>query len=371
MVAGYNRSILLFRKDLLLEFKKLGFEILAVAPNDDPAVGGELQKLGIAYREIPLARNGFNPLMDVVLLFRLIGIIFRYKPTFVLSYTIKPVIYGSLAAAFFRKIKAFALVTGLGYLETHSSGTSKLFIRKVIRLLYKTSLCRIAGIIFQNEEDRSYFIDHKLITKKTPSIVVSGSGVNLGEYLRKASVVTPVRFLLVSRLLKSKGVSLFVEAAAALKKNYPRTEFHLIGQFDEKNPDGIDKAWLMHRVDRGDVIFHGFQKDVRDILGQASVFVLPSHYREGLPRTILEAMAMGKPVITTDNTGCRETVNDRVNGFLIPVKDQQRLQEAMREFITDPTLIATMGEKSYQLASQKFDVRIVNHDIVRFINSLL
>lgn len=352
---------------MLLAFKTEGYDVLAVAPDDHPEVGDELKTLGIEYKPVKLSRTGFNPLLDFVFLVSLYRIIKDYRPDVIIPYTVKPVIYGSLAASVLSGIQVFPMITGLGYLETEGGGSKKRFVKKIMLWLYKLSLKKIAGILFQNEDDAAYFKKRKLIGKGIPVKVISGSGINIVQFKKVAPVISPVRFLLVARLLKSKGVQLYIDAATSLKKRYPHAEFHLIGQFDDHNPDGIDKKWLNESVEKKFIVFHGFQNDIRTILAASSVFVLPSYYREGVPRTILEAMAMAKPVITTDNTGCRETVKDQSNGFLIPVRSLQPLVNAMEHFIQKPESIERMGNESYNMVLRRFDVHIVNDHILTFV----
>lgn len=368
LIASYNRSIILFRKDLLLEFKERGYKILAVAHNDSSDVQEALQVLGINYTSVPLSRTGFNPFSDLIFLFTLIRIIRNFNPSCILAYTIKPVIYGAMAARFFKRSEMYALITGLGYLETETGGGFKKIVRMIILGLYRLAMSKVNGVIFQNKDDLDYFQRKRLIQGTTPTCVVNGSGVNLNQFAPAASVKNPIKFMLTSRLIQAKGVGLYLEAAKIVKTKYPETEFHLVGQLDSNNPDSIPQHELQTAIDSGIVNFHGFQSDVRSLLGVISVFVLPSYYREGVPRTILEAMAMGKPIITTDSTGCRETVESGVNGFLIEKKKLEPLVESMCRFIQNPELIEIMGQASLKLAHEKFDVVRVNQRMLNFMN---
>lgn len=368
LIASYNRSIILFRKDLLLEFRKKGYEILAVAHNDAPDVQATLQSLGISFQSVPVSRTGLNPFKDLIFLNALIRIMRTYKPSCILAYTIKPVIYGAMAARVFKRAEMYALITGLGYLETEGGGGLKKLIRKGILTLYRFAMRNVNGVIFQNTDDRDYFISNKLIRHTTPTKVVNGSGVNMSLFEQAAPVKKPVTFMLIARLIHAKGVGLYLEAAKQIKAKHPAVEFHLVGQLDAENPDSIRQDELHSAIDSGIITFHGFQNDVRSLLGKSSVFVLPSYYREGVPRTILEAMAMGKPVITTDNTGCRETVEQEVNGFLIEKKKLEPLIDAMNRFIDNPELIEQMGNASLKIARDKFDVERVNQEMLNFMN---
>jgi glycosyltransferase involved in cell wall biosynthesis len=342
--------------------------VIAIAPNDDLGVGTTLSKFGIHFKAVSFSRTGLNPFRDIWFCIQLIKIIRSYKPSIVIPYTVKPVIYGSAVSGIFSKAKVFPLITGIGYIETRYDSIFKKAIQKLMLLMYRVSIKSVEGVFFQNHDDKDYFLDKRIILEKTPTCVVNGSGINLNEFTNAPAVVKPIRFLLIARLIKAKGVELYLHAAKQIKGVHPEVEFHLIGQLDEQNPDSIDVTQLKAYVDQRIVYFHGFQNDVRDILAKSSVFVLPSYYREGVPRTILEAMAMSKPIITTNNVGCKETVEDGVNGFLIPVHAVLDLQLSMERFIKDPSIIKTMGIESYRIAKSKFDVNMVNRAMLSFMN---
>jgi glycosyltransferase involved in cell wall biosynthesis len=252
------------------------------------------------------------------------------------------------------------LVTGLGYFFTDRRGD---LISKVTEALYRLALKKVTTVIFQNIDDEMVLRDTGIIDGETRSLVVNGSGVDLREYSPEPLPANSPRFLMIARLLGNKGVREYVEAASRVKRRHPGVCFSLAGWIDE-GPDSVSNAELTVWVQRGDIDYLGPLKDVRPAIINASTYVLPS-YREGTPRTVLEAMAMGRPIITTDAPGCRETVIDGENGFLVPVKSVDALVDAMQKFIDDPELAIHMGKRSRMLAEQKYDVHKVNAIMLR------
>jgi glycosyltransferase involved in cell wall biosynthesis len=365
--GSYIFSLINFRKNLLEDLVRHGYSVLAIAPGYDEEVVNKLKEMNVEFRSVELSRTGFNPFRDIVTLLELLRMLKLDKPALLITYTIKPVIYGTLAASFFPRVKTLALITGLGYLDTGTRTWKKKFMQSIIHALYRFSLRHLHFIAFQNPDDRDYFLEHKLIRSRTSMTITAGSGVDLSFYTRAEAIKKPVIFLLTARLIRAKGIDQYLDAASKLRRQYGNAAvFQLIGMLDENNPDSIDQSALNRLVEEGIIDYKGFQKDVRSLLRECSVFVLPSYYREGTPRTILEAMAMGKAIITTDNPGCRETVKNGSNGFLIPIKRADALKEAMEKFIKQPDLIETMGEASYQLAKTKYDVHLVNKQLFEF-----
>ena len=285
-------------------------------------------------------------------------------PDVVLAYTIKPVIYGMLAAYMAKVPKRFALITGLGYAFTGlEQGNPLSHFQKLVFALYRRALQHCHKVFFQNPDDQALFVQLKLLAQQTPSVVVNGSGVNLQQFnLQPLPLSDDGRpkpsFLLIARLLVDKGVQEYAAAAKIIKAQHPEVEFHLVGWIDD-NPSAIDAEDLAQWVADQRLQFWGKLADVRPAICAASVYVLPS-YREGTPRTVLEAMAMGRAVITTDAPGCRETVVDAENGYLVEVKSVDSLVMAMQKIIDQPERIAPMGQASRQLALTKYDVDQVN-----------
>ena len=360
LVASFSESIIRFRGELIDRMLEIGIEVHVACPDINFSVRNRLIDKGVVLHEIPLNRAGINPLRDIYTFYSLIKIIRKIKPDILFCYTVKPVIYGMLAASLNNVPSSCALITGLGYAFTGPVTGSKQFIRFVILHLYKIALSRSTIVFFQNTDDADLFIKLGVIGS-TSFRIVNGSGVNTGYYVPSAFPARPV-FLLVARLLGDKGVREFVEAARFVKKIYPFAQFDLVGWIDE-NPDAISKQELDLWCDSGLINYRGKLLDVRPAIASSSVYVLPS-YREGTPRSVLEAMAMGRPIITTDAPGCRETVVDGDNGFLVPVKSAELLATAMLKFIEHPELISRMGKRSRQISEEKYDVNKVNDYIL-------
>ncbi|NNH38969.1 glycosyltransferase family 4 protein [Acinetobacter terrae] len=365
MICSYLPSALNFRGKLLEAIQAKGYEIHVFAPDltDFADELNQLQQLGYQIHEIPMQRTGTNPIKDLNTLMEMYRLIRQIKPDVVLSYTIKPLIYGTLAAWLAKVPKRFALITGLGYaFQNVESGKRSLF-QKMVYGLYAQALKHADKVFFQNPDDLKLFRDMHLLEANKPTVVVNGSGVNVQNFdvmplpLNEQGIVK-ASFLLIARLLGDKGVREYAEAARIIKAKYPETEFHLVGWIDD-NPSAISQAELDTWVSEKTVNYWGKLSDVRPAISASSVYVLPS-YREGTPRTVLEAMAMGRAVITTDAPGCRETVSNGLNGYLVGVKSVDDLVQAMQYFIEDPKLIAYMGQRSREIALNKYDVHQVN-----------
>jgi glycosyltransferase involved in cell wall biosynthesis len=290
----------------------------------------------------------------------------RVKPTFVLGYTVKPVIYGSLAGWLASVPRRFALITGLGYAFQGEGQRGRL--QKLVQALYSMAIARVEKVFFQNPDDEALFRQRKILQASTRSFVVNGSGVDLNEFAVAPLPPGPPRFLLIARLLGDKGVREYAHAARLVRARYPEAKFGIAGWIDE-NPDAISKSELDAWVAEGTLQYFGRMSDVRPALENSSVYVLPS-YREGTPRTVLEAMAMGRAIITTDAPGCRETVINGDNGFLVPVKSVDELAQAMISFVQRPALMQTMGLRGRQLAEEKYDVHKVNEMMLREMGML-
>ena len=282
------------------------------------------------------------------------------QPDYALAYTIKPVIYGLLAAASAKVPHRAALITGLGYaFQDTETDAKKNWIRKVTRQLYAKALSTAEITFFQNEDDQKLFADLGITQPKQYTVVVNGSGVNTEKFSpQPLPDGDEIHFLLIGRLLKDKGVREYVEAARQIKKHYPQAVFNLVG-FLDSNPSSVTQTELDQWVNEGTVKFWGKLTDVRPAINACHVFVLPS-YREGTPRTVLEAMATGRAIITTDAPGCRQTVEDGYNGWLVPVQSSEKLAEAMERFLKEPALIESMAQASLEIARNKYDVNIVN-----------
>lgn len=365
MISSFLPSVLNFRGKLLEAIHAQGYEIHIMAPEfaSFPEEQQKLQALGYHLHEIPMQRTGTNPLSDLKLLKHLYQNIRQIQPDYVLSYTIKPVIYGTLASWLAKIPHRFALITGLGYaFQNVESGKRSLF-QKMVHGLYAQALKHSDKVFFQNPDDLKLFQDMHLLDAEKPTVVVNGSGVNVQDFdvlplPQNDAGTVKASFLLITRLLGDKGVREYAEAARIIKAKHPATEFHLVGWIDD-NPSAISQAELDEWIADGRLKYWGKLSDVRPTIAESSVYVLPS-YREGTPRTVLEAMAMGRAIITTDAPGCRETVSHGVNGYLVGVKSVDELVQSMQYFIEDPKLIEYMGQRSREIALHKYDVHQVN-----------
>lgn len=369
MISSFLPSALNFRGKLLEAIALLGYEVHIMAPelNQFPDEYQKLIALGYQVHEIPMQRTGTNPVADLKLLKHLYQQIRQIQPDVVLSYTIKPVIYGTLAAWLAKVPQRFALITGLGYAFQNVESGQRSIFQKMVHGLYAQALKHANKVFFQNPDDLKLFQDMHLLAADKPTVVVNGSGVNVQDFKvmplpKNDAGMVKASFLLIARLLGDKGVREYAEAARIIKQDYPEAKFHLVGWIDD-NPSAIAQAELDRWIADQRLQFWGKLSDVRPAIAASSVYVLPS-YREGTPRTVLEAMAMGRAVITTDAPGCRETVNHGVNGYLVAVKSVDELVQSMRYFIEDPKLIDYMGRRSREIALNKYDVHQVNRHML-------
>jgi len=368
VVAGHPKSLINFRLPLLLRFKSLGYNVHVSAPglSEDREVYQILMENEIHPHDVPFQRVGMNPLSDLRAAWVLFRAMRAVRADIVLSYTVKPVIWGTLAAAAGRVPQRIVLITGLGYVFTADASGKRRIVRSILSKLYGIALRHADNIFFQNPDDASEFHTLGLLPQSASVSVVNGSGVDLTRFTPSPLPPTsqPLRFLLIARMLEDKGVQEFAVAAGRIKDTHPNVHFDLVGGTD-KNPNSIPRETLERWKTEKGVTWHGSQADVRPYLANCHVFVLPSRYREGTPRSILEAMATGRPIITTDSPGCRETVVRGVNGFLIPPGDADALECAMRRLIDTPEIVSAMANESLRIAREKYDVRLVNNQMLQ------
>ena len=358
-VASYPDSILNFRGRLISSLLKSGFYVHVAAPNfadlhDDVQ---KLKEMGVFVHDLNFDRTGTNPFKDLSTLYSLYQLMIKTKPGVILVYTIKPVIYGLIAAWLARVPNRYAIITGLGYTFTDTR-KSKTLLKFIVRFLYRLSIKTAKKVFFQNSDDQLLFHKLKITNQKRQNLVlVNGSGVDLDKF-NVAPFPSEIHFLMICRFLVGKGIREYAEAAKIVKKRYPNVKFDLVGWLDD-NPDSIEKNELESWIVSGNINYLGEKKDVRPSISNCSVYVLPS-YREGIPRTVLEAMAMGRPIVTTDAPGCRETVDEGKNGFKVDVQSVDQLVDKLSLFIQRPELIKKMGECSRKMVEIKFDVDKVN-----------
>jgi len=370
LIGSLPKSLVNFRGKLLEELSIMGHEVHACANEilKDQESCTKLKKIGVTIHSIPIERNGLNPIKDFITFLSIIKLYLRLRPNIVLSYTIKPVVWGGLAAFLFPRIKYFALITGLGYAFTGSAHGKRLIIKNIIKILYKISLKKASAVIFQNPDDNKEFINLKIIPKSKKAFIVNGSGVDLDYFRSNGFPEGKVIFLMISRLLRDKGVREFIEAGQIINRENHVANFFLLGDIDS-NPDAISREDIELLTNSKWFKWMDFAEDVRPFINNCHVFVLPS-YREGTPRTVLEAMSMERPIITTNSAGCKETVEQGGNGYLVPIKDPLSLSIAIKKFINNPEIIIQMGKKSRIIAAEKYDVNKVNLQMIKALGLL-
>jgi glycosyltransferase involved in cell wall biosynthesis len=356
ILGSFGPSMILFRLPLIQALRQRGCNVVAAVPLSElgDMDRAQLSSLGVVLVDAPVARHSVSFLSSVVYTSRIAMLMKRHRVDAVVSYTVKPVIFGTFAARIAGVKKIVPLVTGLGSVFTGAAVTTKQrTVRAILSRLYKAALAIAGCAFFQNPDDpRDLAALGGLSVQRTRVETMPGSGVDLRHYAVSPlpSASDGIVFLMIARIIADKGVREFAEAAALLRQRSAGVRCILVGPFDA-NPSGVSRAELQSW---NDVEYFGPAEDVRPLIASCHVYVLPS-YREGTPRSVLEAMAMGRPIVTTDAPGCRETVVNGDNGFLVPVSDGAALAVAMQRFINAPELIGPMGARSRQIAENKYD----------------
>lgn len=364
VVIGQMASyVVAFRGDLLQRFVELGHEVVAMAPEDDTQARQALAAIGVAYEPAPIERTGMDPLRDMGSVTALVRVFRRVRPDMVLGTGAKPVIYGSLAARAAGVPVRVAMITGVGSALGGGGSLGRRSLARLLRVMYAVALRGVRLVIFQNQDDAALFRELGLIPSRQRTLVVNGSGVHLERFPLAPLPPPPVKFLMIGRLIRDKGVNEYVDAARIVRRERPGATFQLLGPLDS-NPSAVSPEQLGRWVDEGVIDYLGETTDVRPFIGAAHACVLPS-YREGVPRSVLEAMSMGRPIVTTDVPGCRETVHEGRNGHLVPARDPAALAAAMvRLMEVDDDALANMGRESRRMAETAFDVHEVNRVII-------
>lgn len=371
IISGNDRSLINFRGPLIAALVGDGHEVVACAPEETPTVPCQLKSLGARFTPVNFARAGLNPFADVLSLHRIKAVLRQERPDAVLTYTIKAVIYGTLAARQLEIPRIYTLITGLGA-AFHTAGLKGWLLSLLATRFFRCALPRCTHVMVQNREIAEFLLDRRMVQERNRLTVVPGSGVDTVQF---PAMPFPVRatpcFLLLGRLLKDKGIVEYVEAAREVRRIIPAARFLLIGDFDP-NPAAITPDQLEAWKGEGVIEHHFLKADVRPFLAQCTTYVLPS-YHEGMPRSVLEAMATARPVVTTDAIGCRETIFgvNRAqfptqgwyageNGLLVPVCSRRELAAALLYLAKNPQLAEAMGRRGRELAEQYFDVQKVN-----------
>ncbi len=359
IVLNTSWNIYNFRLGLVKALLAEGHEVVAIAPRDEYTV--KLVALGCSYAEVKMDSRGANPLKDLALTFELFKIYKRLQPDVILQYTIKPNIYGTFAASALR-IPVINNVCGLGTAFLNRNLVSRFAIA-----MYKLAFRFPKLVFFQNEDDKDFFLKSKII-KNTKTDVLPGSGINIDEFVPGNRYQDkPFTFLLISRLIHDKGILEYIDAIKMLKSKGVEARFQLLGQLDTKHSRGIAKNLVDEWIDKGVVEYLGSTDDVKPYINNSDCVVLPS-YREGTPRSLLEAASSGKPLVATNVAGCNNIVDDQVNGFLCKAKNAADLASKMEQMLAlDKDALDKMGKASRTIARENFDEKIV---IDKYISSI-
>jgi glycosyltransferase involved in cell wall biosynthesis len=362
VIGVYAGSLLTFRGDMLRSMAANGHAVLAMAPEDDAVVRAALQSMGVMFATVPLHRTSANPIQDIGTILNLARALRRFRAEAVLVYAAKPVVYGSIAARLVGVRLRAAMITGAGSVLNGGSGVRRRALSVLVRRLYSIALGGTHIVFFQNPDDEMLFRSLGLVGDNQRTVRINGSGVDLTYFSAAPMPPPPVTFLMIGRLIRDKGIQEYVEAARRVRRDHPDARFQLLGPLDS-NPSAISRRELDTWRQEGAVEYLGSTADVRPFLARAHVCVLPS-YGEGMPRSVLEAMAMGRAILTTDAPGCRETVESGRNGLLVPPRDAVALAEGMVQILSEPERLELMGRQSRAIAEERFDVHAVNRTIL-------
>lgn len=366
IVANSSWNIYNYRLALARFLESKDYKIITIAPLDKYTSTLQIEFATSHFTIQHLSPKSNNPLKDFAFLRELHQIYKKVQPDLILHYTIKPNIYGSLVARWL-KIPCISTLTGLGYTFIHPN-----LLTRYITFLYKIALQKNKYVIFHNTDDFHFFIQKKLVPTKTAKII-KGSGVDTIFFNSKQNHISKNEnfvFLFIGRLLYDKGIIEYAQAAQQLNKIFKNIEFWIVGDYETKNPSKITQQdfdkWIKHEA----ITFFGKTNDVRTFIQKSNVIVLPS-YREGMPRSILEGMAMRKPIITTNTPGCRETVINGINGFLVPMKNSKALEKVMHKMLLkSKNDLMLMGEESRSKVIKEFSQKIINQHYLSLIDSI-
>ncbi len=361
LVEGFSRALVYFRPPLIRSLQRAGHEVtVATCLESDDGVADAMAAMGVPCEHLPIIRNRIRVFGDLVLLWKLWRLIRRTQPEVLLTWTIKPNLYGPIAGRLARVPRIGIVVCGLGRVLLGSGLASWIGWRGL-----RFSAARCDCVVAQNPDDYESMRQHGVITARTNAIRTAGCGVDLNEFSMEPLPAQPV-VLMLGRLLASKGVYEYIEAAAIVRRRRPDVRFELAGLLETGN-DAVPEACIQEAAARSDIEYLGFLEDqdlVRAAIRRSCLYVLPS-WHEGTPHSTLEAMAMGRPIVTTDVRGCRETVQDGINGHLTPRGDAQALADAILKMLADPERLVVMGAESRKLAETVFDARIVAQTLMQ------
>ena len=370
LIGTAASSTINFRSDLIKELQQNSYKVYVFSSEYTSQELEAIQSLGSIPMTYKLNRSGLNPIADIKSTLALANEIRKIKPDLVFCYFSKPVIFGTLAAKLARVPKVIGMLEGLGYTFTEQprsiSRKTKL-IKKAQIYLYKLALPQLDKLIFLNPDDpKDLLRKHNIKVKQAE--ILGGIGLNLSDYSFSNDYPKDITFIFVARLLAEKGIHDYIAAAKIVKDSYPEIKFVVLGAVDKEALGALRDSELKQVVENDIIQYPGHVNNVAEWIAKSSVFVLPSYYREGVPRSIQEAMAIGRAVITSDVPGCRETVANGVNGFLVEKWNPQALAEKMIYFIENPEKVAIMGYESYKIAQKKFDATEVNKRLLAILD---
>ena len=364
VIGGVPQSLVGFRGELIKAMRELGHEVYGLAGGEEQRFTDALAKNGVQFVSYPIKRVGLNPFFDLSTLFFLYRWLRKNKIDCVFSYTAKPIIWGGLATRLAGVKHFHAMVTGLGRQFNYGTFRERK-VSALIERLYHHALKRADSVIFQNADDQQFFIDKKIVPA-TLTNRVNGSGVDLKQYAFSEAPQNPMVFLTVGRLLVEKGFREYTAAASLVYKKHPDVKFQIVG-IRENGPGAIPSAEIEAWSSQENIDYLGQVDNAVAVLSNCSVFVLATYLREGLPRTILEAMSVGRPIITTGNVGCRDAVHHDDNGLLVPARNIEALAEAMIYIIENPTAHLRMAKRARILAEERYDVNKVNEQMLNIM----
>ena len=360
VLSSHTPSLFWFRLEMMKEFVDRGHSVIALGADPEAKWKDKFSSHDIDYRQLSVERNGVNPIKDLQTLAELYRFMKLERPDRIFTYQAKTVIYGSLAAHLNGIREIYSLIAGLGSIFI-GTGIKNRLIREIMQLQYKVACNCSKVVFFQNHDDKGEFLRRGLV-KENKTEIINGSGVNIDKF-KPVSLPENPAFLFIGRLIKDKGIMEYLQASRIIKSKYPEVRCMIVGPFDS-NPSALKPEELQPYIEDGIVEYFGEQSDVRPFIAQCSTYVLPS-YHEGTPKTVLEAMAMGRPIITTDAPGCKETIKDGLNGYLVEVKNIHGLVDRMIHTIIHPDIWKEMGAASSEIAKEKYDVGMVNKAIMQ------
>ncbi len=359
IAASSGVSLTNFRGNLIRDIVAKGHEVICISCEPPEEMTDSVAALGASYIQVPMSRTGTAFLEDLKTIRIFKQVLKELSPDVFFAYMSKPIAYGGMAAKMLKIPNMYVLVSGLE-IAFYSKGLKNAVVRTVLKTLFGNTHKACRRIFFQNPDDYAAFKRFGIV-KESQAVIVGGSGVDMEHFAQKPLPDAPV-VLMVARLVWSKGIREYLRAAQIVKEKRPDVRFLLVGGLDT-NPESLTKEELETYIESSTIEYLGHSGDVREHLERCSIFVLPS-YHEGTPRSVLEAMATGRPIITTDAPGCRETVKEGYNGYLVPVGDSEQMAARILELAEDADLRQTMANHSHDLCVEKYEVHKVNRQMI-------